>query len=483
MLEKAPPALVCFAGDVGWYRRPMLSAREVFCGPRCETVVEGGLYRSIKTPPGEFDLAKLVAGLPAEQRPALVVVQVNRSAQTVARNLHAVDALKVLIAGDTHHLQNPISFLLEYVLAERYDVLVSEFDRQHLHYFVESGLPRVHWLPFLSLNPHPQPSSESLDDTVAFVGSVGKYHPYRQSVLDALQANGVPLRVSQAPQMDAARVYAKSLLSLNVSLNGDLNLRTLEVLSAGGFLLTDRLSAQSGADLLFEDGRDLVFFDGKDDLLAKVNHYRQQPADALAIRNRGRALALREFSTLNLTSRFLDLVLDSREEDTLALKHEPRCRRLPGHPLNALLQRVRAYEYVQEEHRKADAIRVVAAPSVSDWLVADLADLPRLSLRALCRDDADVKRRRAGFARAGVAERVDVIRDAAPSALSEPSEILIVGADEAGDLARFGAPGHVLIEQGRERLDVASLGRITETLARRGLRLTDALLPAYGRGA
>lgn len=483
MLAKAPPALVCFAGDIGWYRRPMVSAREVFCGPRCETAVEGGLYRSVKTPAGEFDIAKLIASLPPEQKPALVAVQVNRSATTVPRNLHGIDARKVLIAGDTHHLQNPISFLLEYALAERYDVLVSEFDRHHLHYFVESGLPRVHWLPFLSLNAHPQLPREAFEDRVVFVGSVGKYHPYRQSALDALAANGVPLQVSQAPQADAARLYASSAVSLNVSLNGDLNLRTLEVLSAGGFLLTDRLSAQSGLDRLFENGRDLATFDGLDDLLEKARHYRATTAAALAVRNRGRMTADREFSPLRLSSRFLDLVLAGREEDALALKHEPRCRRLPGQPLNALLQRVRAYEYVQEEHRKATALNVVAAPSVSDWLVADLADLPRASIRALCRDDAELKRRRAGFERAGVAERVELVLEATPAAPSPSPRILILGADEALEPLPLAAPDHVLIEQGRDRLDVSALGRVTESLARRGLRLADALLPAYARSA
>lgn len=482
LLGRAPPTLVCFAGERDWYRAPMLSASEVFCGPRVETVRGAdGRYLAVNTPPGEFDLAKLVAGLPPAQKPDLVVVQVNRSAQTVARNLHAVRAVKVLVLGDTHHMANPISFLLEYLLAERYDLVLGEFCRQHLHWFVEAGLPRVHWLPFLSLNPRPQPPPVARRPGVAFVGSVGAHHPYRARVLEALRAEGVALDVRQAPHAEAARVHAAATISLNASLNGDLNLRIGEVLAAGGFLLTDRLSPQAGAELLFEDGRHLVFFDGADDLLQKIRHFAAHPEEAEAIRRTGAALAESELGPARKTAQLLGLVEHGRDEEPFALAREPRCRRPRSAALDPLLRRLRAYEYVQEEHRTAARLSVLATPGVSDLLLADLADLPRLSIAAIFRDEAEASRRRRAFEREGVADRVALVADRGAVPPSAEPTVLVTAAEEAAAMGEPPPCHHVIVESGRERLDADVLGRLTERLARWGFRLDDALLPAYRR--
>jgi hypothetical protein len=484
ILGRAPPALVCFAGERDWYRAPMLSGREVFAGPRCETARGAdGLYRSVKTPPGEFDLAKLVEALPPPQKPALVVAQANRSAQAVARNLHAVPAVKALVLGDTHHMPNPISFLLEYLLAERYDVVVGEFCRQHLHWFVEAGAAAVRWLPFASLNPRHEPPAGELRPGVSFVGQAGARHPYRTRVLEFLRRQGVPLEAREAPHAEAARIHAAAAMSLNVSLNGDLNLRVGEVLAAGGFLFTDRLSRQAGADLLFEDGRHLVFFDGAEHLLDRVRHFEAHPAEARAIRAAGAALALRELNAARKTAQLLDLVRDGRDESLFSPSREPRCRRPKAPALDPLLARLRAYEYVQEEHRRADRLRLIAAPGVSDLLLADLADLPRLAIAATCRDEAHLASRRRAFEREEVAEAIALTVGFANPPPSEEPTVLALGAEDLGLLDGAPAADHVIVEGGRGRLDVDALGRLGERLARRGFRLDDALLPAYRRQA
>ena len=459
----------------------MVSATEVFCGPHCETAGEDGAYRSIRTPPGEFDLERLIEALPAAQKPGLVVVQVNRSAQTVARNLHAVDALKVLIAGDTHHLENPISYLLEYAAAERYDMVITESARHHAHYFVEAGLPRVHWLPLLTVNAHPRPADDRPSIPVSFVGSQGEHHPYRRRILDVLERDGVPLEAGPAAQAEAARIHARSLISLNVSLNGDLNLRVLEVLLAGGFLVTDRLSPQSGASLLFEDGVEMVTFDGADDLLATVRHYRAHPDEAERIRARGLVRAEREHAPLVKSRQLLDLVLEGRESDTFSLAHEPRCRRPRTAALDDLIPRLRAYEYVQEEHRKAERLTVVATAGVSGRLLADLADLPRLDLSVDCRDWAERAWRTRALADEGVADRVRLVNGLPSVSDTASPAIAVLAPEDAASLDRMAPPDHVVIEAGRRAMDVEGLGRLTESLARRGLRLHDPLLPAFRR--
>ena len=64
-------------------------------------------------------------------------------------------------------------------------------------------------------------------------------------------------------------MYAQSTVSFNASLSGDLNMRVFEVLSAGGFLLTDRLSPQAGLELLLRPGHDCETYGDAEELLDK----------------------------------------------------------------------------------------------------------------------------------------------------------------------------------------------------------------------
>lgn len=68
-------------------------------------------------------------------------------------------------------------------------------------------------------------------------------------------------------------VFASSKINLNITIpnieNG-ISLRVFDVLSAGGFLMTDY---RPELENLFEINRDLVVYDGTNDLIAKVKYY------------------------------------------------------------------------------------------------------------------------------------------------------------------------------------------------------------------
>ena len=70
---------------------------------------------------------------------------------------------------------------------------------------------------------------------LTFVGQVGRFHPYRRWVLQQVQAAGLPLETLRGTLAQTADIYADSQITLNISLNGDLNLRVFEALAAGGF--------------------------------------------------------------------------------------------------------------------------------------------------------------------------------------------------------------------------------------------------------
>ncbi len=81
----------------------------------------------------------------------------------------------------------------------------------------------------------------------------------------------------------AAHVYHRSAICLNLhhqqTRDGGLNMRTFEVLAAGGFLLSDYVR---GMESLLQPGEEVVCFDSDEDLSGQVDRYlRDDPARAM----------------------------------------------------------------------------------------------------------------------------------------------------------------------------------------------------------
>src|ERR1700730_1461066 len=73
---------------------------------------------------------------------------------------------------------------------------------------------------------------------------------------------------------------------------GDLNMRVFEAFAAGGFLITDRLSPQTGMETMFRRGEHYVDYEGPDDLLEKLRYYLARPRECLEIAKAGNAAYL-----------------------------------------------------------------------------------------------------------------------------------------------------------------------------------------------
>jgi spore maturation protein CgeB len=108
-------------------------------------------------------------------------------------------------------------------------------------------------------------------------------------------------------------------------LNGDLNLRVFEVISSGGFLLTDRLAPQSGIDLLFEDGKHFVSFSNIDDLTEKIRYFLQHPEEAFAIARNGCQHYWENYAPEKNIARLMHYLETGEIEDIYRAEYEPRC--------------------------------------------------------------------------------------------------------------------------------------------------------------
>lgn len=297
------------------YRSTIISPTEIFCSPDAENQSLDNQIRQLKITGGSYDVRYILEKI-APISPSLLVIKADASQRNHLTNLSILTCPKVLICGDTHHLNKPIQTMIDYVKREKFDVIVSEHDRHHLHFFKEHGFNNLVWIPGFNTTPHSQPTHESHQHLLSFIGNHGHFHPYRTYILNKIKAWGLPLYQETMPRPKAAEVYSKSLINLNISLNGDLNFRVFEIISSGGFLLTDKLSPQSGLDLLFNDGEHLVTFSDEQDLRAKIEYYLNHPEEAKAIARRGCETYWKHYSPEQNVQRLIDYI-NGREIDPM----------------------------------------------------------------------------------------------------------------------------------------------------------------------
>lgn len=376
---------------VSWYIDPRyigpfrLSEDQVTVGPYEGEAAPPGFH--LRTPKGAYDLHACLeeAGIPT--RFDLVVVVSDASGTNRPVNLGAFGCPVVLVAGDTHHLANPLSGLLAYAGEVRPDLLVTSYNRQHLHWFAAAGFANLAWLPGLIVREVPVSPVSDRHRQIAFVGQTGPYHPRRQRLVDALHAARLPILAGMAPLERALEVYAASLLSFNASLNGDLNLRVFEILSAGGCLVTDRLSPQSGLSLLLEEGRHMAAYGSAEELVEVARGLLAEPARALAMAEAGQRRWRQDLGGGRMARALVDFALDGRLDDRWRGRNDPRAGRAP----DTLATRVAVYERLQEIHRTEEAPSIVVDADLPDYLLEDAADLHRLTMVRL--DEAALGRR------------------------------------------------------------------------------------------
>ncbi len=361
------------------------SDRQISVGPFVGLELADGTRQSFPTLSGEPDLAKVMDNIPGA-READVFVHWCMPGLT-PRNVAAFPGRKVLILGDTQH-GSGLSTILQYAARERFDVIFAE-KRQHAHWFAEAGAGAVHWLPGIVADAKTHAFSQERRREIVVVGHLNKSHARRRLYLDELKRRGYPLRHLLCPPEELAGHYSASLISLNVSLNGDANLRFFEVPAAGGFLLTDRLSELAGVGTFYREGEHYAAFDDIYDLCAKLDRYLATPRDAFVIAQQGQNQFAANLTRSATVARFWRVVENGQDEPNFSLMHEPRLQR-PRASLDAVQPHLELYESLQEINRIVESPRVLLLPGVSGRVAADTADLHRFTLFTLETDALSV---------------------------------------------------------------------------------------------
>lgn len=375
--------LLFFQNPKSFYRPILFSQNEIFCSPDCETEKEGDYFRTIKTPVGIFDVRGIKQKLSSSQKPELVVVKADAARRVFPVNLDQFNCPKLLIIGDTHHLNSPIQTLLNYAKEEKFDFVMTIPNPRHLHYFQEAGIKNTFWIPTFHIDPHPQQISQNYENLISFVGQARQFHPYRRYILDQVKEAGFSINQQQAPRPEAAKIYANSLISLNISLNGDLNMRVFEVLSSGGFLLTDRLSKQTRLNEVLEEGKHFVSYENETDLIDKITYYQNHPEEARKIAAEGAKHFWENYTPEQNVQRILDYMDGKPIEPYCYANWDKRSVYGVSNSGEQLTTRIALYEYIQEWHRIQTQLQGLCFPKVDGRVISDLVDLPRLNLYLL----------------------------------------------------------------------------------------------------
>ena len=265
-------------------RHPIFSRDEIYI-----TSYPDQADKIINLPIGtSYDVKEILTENYPNWQPDLFIAKVDSFFNVIPRNVKALDCPKILILGDTQHGVKPLERMIEYAKSEEYDFYITDHKRHHLWYYYLARIPNLYWLPGLFLNP-PQGDLKIIDfedstiepdfftNKIIFVGQASKFHPRRKAILEYLHQQIPNFWSGRLSQRDSLKAFSQAQISLNISLNGDLNLRFFEIISAGGFLLTDTLAEEAGMNLLLEEGKEYESFENVEQLINKIKYFLQYP--------------------------------------------------------------------------------------------------------------------------------------------------------------------------------------------------------------
>jgi hypothetical protein len=370
MQNKMKTLVFCLASRE-LYRNTIVAEGEIFLSP--DEKCPNGKSR-IRIPSGSPHINDIIKEYPHLRQPDLIFIKTDATRRNLVKGLSKLGCPSVISIADTHHLYRPIECLREYLDNEHFKVISVENDRHHLDWYSNSPRQKkeLYWFPNYAFNPILTPQSLDRVPRVVFAGSQGRFHPYRCYILEKLKQKNIPLDSLSCSQQQAAELYSSYQISLNISLNQDLNWRFFEIIASGGFLLTDRLNSQSGINLLFTEGMHYEAFASDDELLYKVNYYLRNPEEALLIAERGCA---HYWSTLNPTlmrKQLLGSAFDLNVEKRFI--YPPFVSNLCSQWI------IRVYQSLQEIHRITPYPHFLISARIKPALLTQIRHLSRATI-------------------------------------------------------------------------------------------------------
>ena len=353
------------------YRKIIISENEIFLSP--DEPDPNGTNR-IRLESSQMDMQTIMKKYPHLANPDLIFIKTDATRRNLVNGITRLNCPSVISIADTHHLYRPIECLQQYLASEEFTVVSVENDRHHLKWYSRYVRPghNLYWFPNFAFNPIHRIFNAERVPRVVFAGSLGRFHPYRRHVVESLQKASYPIDALSCSQENAASHYSNYLISLNVSLNQDLNWRFFEIISSGGFLLTDRLNEESGISKIFTEGIHYEAFGDQNELYYKVNYYLSNPKKAIEISRRG---CQHYWDTLSPKILRKELI---KSAFGLSVDHKYTSPQYGS--IDCLQHYVRAYQSLQEIHRISPQPLFIFSPRIDPILINEVRLLKRSTI-------------------------------------------------------------------------------------------------------
>lgn len=361
---------------------PVFSSQQVTLCPRGKsTEFSNAPQDLIECPTTGYDVYEFVQQSPQIENKEfdLLVVLASSSETAVPINTKKIGCPTVLLAAATHEGSFPINYLLAYCAVEKFDYIVAPLSRQHLHWFAAAGFRNLAWLPLIHMYTVTHEWVETRENRVAFLDHEDTSHLRQLRLLNVLKETDIPLVTKSDSREQSAHLFAHSVISLNCSLNAEFSLRSLEIISAGGFLLTDYLSFAAGLDNYLSPGLYCDVYDSENDLVEKIKFYLSHRELALEIARRAYKKFFSDWHPRYRIADLMNWVFRGELPDFYAASADPRFF-ISNSYENLIGTRLAIYESTQELHRVEERLKVLVSRECPLAIVADLLDLPRVEL-------------------------------------------------------------------------------------------------------
>lgn len=236
---------------------PYFSEQMVFVGPNLDKNSknmgqEGSFVKGrINVGTGPVDLNPILEKVSDIFEPDILICWYNPLGDKLI-NTDCFKGIKVMIAGDCHHMFRPIESHIHYIEQEKFDFVING-DRRMVQIFEDIIPSRNFWLPGnLAFPKFIAPLKNPLKKIV-HVGQTSNIHINRYLYLQNFKSYGLPIDNIQLDQKEIHDVYNRYAITLNISLNGDINARWYHVPSAGGVLIANELSKTTGFRKLYSN--------------------------------------------------------------------------------------------------------------------------------------------------------------------------------------------------------------------------------------
>lgn len=250
---------------------------------------------------GYGDTPQLSGVLPRGWLPDLIV-GIAQADMAMLRDMAGYRCLKALIVIDTWQCPD------DYVFARQFDYVFSA-QREFVPRLRAAGARCVEWLPLACAPAVHHPVDREKDFDVSFAGSWRlRVHRRRAQYIELLQRH---FRVAAQDRVygdEVCDIMCRGKLMFNHCAVEEVNMRVFEAMCMGGPLVTNREPAINGLLDLFEDGKHLICYSIEEELVERVRHYLDHPAERDEIARAGRAEVLAKHTYRHRVATLLDTV-------------------------------------------------------------------------------------------------------------------------------------------------------------------------------